>query len=311
MMKYPFSHLREAAMPTLRCIVVATDFSDFAERAVQRAARIARQHDAALHLLHVVRPLDLFPSLTLTQEEVSAHDHDLLQIEQSRLGSMATSLASELGIRVEAYSRLGRPHSEIAAYAQEVSADLVVVGARGENTLMDLFLGSTASRLLRVAACPVLIVRKPGEEPYREVLAAVDFSPVSAAVVGHALGLAGGARVRVLHVLGSEAEQRLRRARHEQADITDWLARQRAEAEKQLDALLASITNGAAVGRVVHPGFPPAAICQWIDDNQVDLTVLGRHGYGGGLQDWLLGSVSKDVAFAAACDVLLVGAGGP
>jgi len=160
--------------------------------------------------------------------------------------------------------------------------------------------------LLRVAACPVLIVRNPANEPYRRVLAAVDFSPVSVEVVSHALSLAGDAPVEALHVLGSEVEQRLRKAKFVQIDITDWLTRMRSEAEKQLDALLQPVEDNAAIGRKVEPGFPPAVICKCIEDRQADLVVLGRHGYGGGLQDWLLGSVSKDVALAAACDVLLI-----
>jgi len=297
-------------MPNLRCIVATTDFSDFSERVVQRAARLASQHDAELHLLHVVRPLDLYPGLTLAPDEFSHTDQDLLQSEQSRLDAMAASLASQSGIRVHTATRLGRAHTEIAAYAQDVSADLVVAGARGENTLMDLFLGSTASRLLRVAPCPVLIVRYPADAPYRRVLAAVDFSPVSAVVIDHALSLAGGAPVQTLHVLGSEVEQRLRRAKSDQVDITGWLDQLRREAEKKLDALLASIESSAAVGRLIQPGFPPAAICQCIEESHADLVVLGRHGYGGGLQDWLLGSVSKDVALAAACDVLLISPSG-
>ncbi|MDP1646529.1 MAG: universal stress protein [Thiobacillus sp.] len=297
-------------MPSIRCIVAATDFSSFSERAVQRAASIAKQHNAEMHLLHVVRPLDLYPGLTLGPDKFGRHDQDLQQAEQTRLDAMAATLASQFGIRIRPVTRLGRAHTEIAAYAQEVSADLVAAGARGESTLMDLFLGSTASRLLRVATCPVLIVRKPAAEPYRQVLAAVDFSPVSAAVVSHALSLAGGARVEALHVLGSEVEQRLRKAKFVQVDVTDWLARLRTEAEKQLEALLAPIENSAAVGRLVQPGFPPAAICQCIEEGHADLVVLGRHGHGGSLQDWLLGSVSKDVAFAAACDVLLISPGG-
>jgi nucleotide-binding universal stress UspA family protein len=293
-------------MPGLRCIVAATDFSDFSERVVQRAARIAQHHHAELHVLHVVRPLDLYPGLTMSPDEFVHHDRDLQQAEQARLGTMASSLASQFDIRIHTVTRLGRPHSEIADYAQEVSADLVVAGSRGENTLMDLFLGSTASRLLRVATCPVLIVRNRAEQPYRQVLAAVDFSPVSESVVGHALNLADGARVDALHVLGSEVEMRLRKAKYVDVDITDWLSRQRAGAEKQLNALLAPFENSAAIGRLVEPGFPPAAICQCIEDHHADLVVLGRHGYGGGLQDWMLGSVSKDVAHAAACDVLLI-----
>jgi len=296
-------------MPAIRCIVAATDFSDFSERVVQRAARIAQQHDADLHLLHVVRPLDLYPGLTLGSDEFGQHDKDLQQQEQSRLDAMASSLSGEFGIRIHPVTRLGRAHAEIAAYAQSVSADLVVAGARGESTLMDLILGSTASRLLRLAACPVLIVRKPADDPYRRVLAAVDFSPVTSAVVSHALSLAGGAKVEALHVLGSEVEQRLRKARLAQLDVTDWLARRRAEAGAQLDALLGPIEKNESVVRLIEPGVPPAAICQRIEEHQADLVVLGRHGHGAGLQEWMLGSVSKDVAFAAACDVLLIGPG--
>jgi len=297
-------------MPSIRSIVAATDFSSYSEQAVQRAASFAKQHNAELHLLHVVRPLDLYPGLTLAPDEFGHHDQDLQQAEQARVDAMAATLASQLGIRIHPVTRLGRAHTEIAAYAQEVSADLVAAGARGESTLMDLLLGSTVSRLLRVATCPVLIVRKPATEPYRQVLAAVDFSPVSAAVVSYALSLAGGARVETLHVLGSEVEQRLRRAKSDQVDVTDWLAQLRTQAEKQLEALLAPIENSAAVGRLVQPGFPPAAICQRIEESHADLVVLGRHGHGGGLQEWLLGSVSKDVALAAACDVLLINPGG-
>lgn len=297
-------------MPSIRCIVVATDFSEFSERAVQRAARIAQQHNAELHLLHVVRPLDLYPSLTLTPDEFGHSDQELQQAEQTRVEAMAATLSSQFGIRVRPVTRLGRAHTEIASYAREVTADLVAAGSRGESTLMDLFLGSTASRLLRVTTCPVLIVKKPADEPYRKVLAAVDFSPMSAAVVSLAFSLADGARVDTLHVLGSEVEERLRKAKFVRIDIGDWLARQRAEAENQLDALLAPVEHGAAVGRLVRPGFPPAVICQCIEEEHADLVVLGRHGHGGGLQDWLLGSVSKDVAHAAACDVLLISLSG-
>ena len=293
-------------MPSLHCIVAATDFSSFSERAVQRAARIARHHHAELHLLHVVRPLDLYPILTLSPDEFRHEDKAMQEAEQTRLDAMAAALASQNGIEVRTATRLGRPHSEIAAYAQHVSADLAVAGARGESSLVDMFMGSTASRLLRVSTCPVLIVRHPADDPYRQVLAAVDFSAVSPAVVAHALGLAEGARVQVLHVLGSEVEQRMRRAKLDQVDMADWLARQHAAAGKNLETLLAPIGIGATVERLVQTGLAPAVICQAIEKTGVDLVVLGRHGHGGGLQDWLLGSVSKDVAFAAACDVLLI-----
>ncbi|AAZ97688.1 universal stress protein [Thiobacillus denitrificans ATCC 25259] len=297
-------------MPSLRTIVAATDFSDFSERVVQRAAQIAKQHGSTMHLLHVVRPLELYPSLTLTQDEFSRHDEDFQEAERTRLQAIASGVADTFGIAVETATRLGRAHTEIGAYADAVSADLVVIGARGENTLMDLFLGSTAARLMRGIHHPVLIVRRPATDAYARVLAAVDFSPLSADVVTYALSLASGAEVEALHVQGSEVEHRLRRARYEQVDIADWLARLRGEAERQLDALLAPLEHGASVARRVVAGFPPAALCQYIDDHRVDLVVLGRHGESAGLHDWLLGSVSRDVALATTADVLMIGPGG-
>lgn len=123
-------------MPSLRRIVATTDFSVFSERVVQRAAQLAKQHQAelhVLHVLHVVRPLDLYPGVTLTPEEFGHHDQELLPAEQSRLDTMATSLASQRGIATHAATRLGRAHSEITAYAQEVSADVIAAGARGSS----------------------------------------------------------------------------------------------------------------------------------------------------------------------------------
>ncbi|MHB1353971.1 MAG: universal stress protein [Thiobacillus sp.] len=297
-------------MPNLRTIVAATDFSDFSERVVQRAARVAKQHGSTMHLLHVVRPLELYPSLTLTQDEFSRHDEDFEEAERTRLRAIASGVADTFGVAVQTATRLGRAHTEIGAYADAVSADLVVIGARGENTLMDLFLGSTAARLMRGIHHPVLIVRRSATEAYARVLAAVDFSPLSAEVVAYALSLASGAEVEALHVQGSEVEHRLRRAKYEQVDIADWLARLRGEAERQLDTLLAPIENGASVTRRVEAGLPPAALCQYIDDHHVDLVVLGRHGDSAGLHEWLLGSVSRDVALAATSDVLMIGTSG-
>lgn len=293
-------------MHMLRYILAATDFSPAAERAVERAAQLSAQHQAALHLLHVVPPLDLYPALTLGPDGLDGHDETLRQAEQFQLEATAKVLAARLGIQVHAASRIGRVHDEIAQHAEEIGADLVVVGARGENTLLDLLMGATASRLLRVLNRPVLVVRQPGAAPYGKVLAAVDLSPGSADVVRHARALAGTAKVEVLHVLGSEVEQRLRRAKLVQADITGWLARQRDEAVHQLDALLAGLEPGPGIGRTVLQGLASAEICRHAGESGTDLVVLGRHGRGGALHDWMLGSVSKDVAFATRSDVLLV-----
>ena len=57
--------------------------------------------------------------------------------------------------------RASRPCNEIAAYAKKAGLDMLVLGSRGQNTLMTTVLGSTASRTASQADVPLLVIRKP------------------------------------------------------------------------------------------------------------------------------------------------------
>lgn len=287
-------------MKPLTCIVAAIDFSGAADRAALRAALIARQEDAELHLLHVVSPLALYPG----QEAGPLADELVLAAVGERLEATARVLRTHYGIRVRVAQRIGRPHGQIADYAASVAADLVVAGARGQNTLLRLLLGSTAWRLLRVCKGPVLVVRTDSHEPYRRALAAMDFSSHSSLALAWASRLVAGGHLDVLHVQEPEDEDRLRRA-----GLDSDAIRQRREERRAIAADLMAklqIEAGGTVEKRVETGYPPEQILERAGDWHDELIVLGRHGKGG-LEEYLLGSVSKDVAQAADCDVLLVG----
>lgn len=286
-------------------IVAATDFSPAAERAVQRAALLAMQLKAELHLLHVVHPVSLYPGQELEPGVLMQYEKNLQEASGDRLGVLAAMLHDHYGLQPHTATRIGRAHSKISDYAQTVSADLVVCGARGEATLLDLVLGSTASRLLRTADCPVLVVKNKGIAPYNQALVAVDFSPSSAAVFVTALTIAHGARVEALYVYDLTLEEQMRQAGLDEAAITDFRARATAEMERRLDALVAGQSDDRPVTHRLMTGYPAAAICERVTALPADLVVLGRYGRSG-MQELLLGSVSKDVATAADCDILVV-----
>ncbi len=281
---------------TLKTILVATDFSPAAGGAVRRAALIARQHGATLHLLHVVHPLDLYPGQNF---DADALDKVALDAAGERLGILARTLAEDYGIPTHAAWRIGRVHTQIAEYAQAVAADLVVAGARGENTRQRLFLGSTTSRLLRVRSGPLLIVRRPNW-PYDRVLAAVDFSADSDAALAWARRLAGETCLDVVHVLEPELDRRLSPHAREAAN-----ADMRTIAKNLMGNLLANLPG--AYTAHVETGYVPVRILDLAEQWRADLIVVGRHGHGG-LEAYLLGSVSKDISQAAGCDVLVTGA---
>lgn len=288
-------------MQNLSRIVVATDFSVSAERAVGRAALIAQQHGAELHLIHVIPPLSLYPG----QDIGSITDDGTSQLAtRAQLDGAAQALLKRYGLRAQVAERIGRAHTQIAEYAANIAADLVIVGARGENSMLRLLLGSTALRLVRVCAYPVLIVRCEPVEAYRQVLAAVDFFPHTRAVCAWAGQLAGNGHLHLLHVVPmSERDVR-------QAGQGNMLIRQRHEEMLGIaNTLMANLRSDLARAAESHVsmGYPPVLILQHATGLRPDLIVMGRQGQGG-LEAYLLGSVSKAVAQAADCDVLLVGA---
>jgi nucleotide-binding universal stress UspA family protein len=288
----------------IHTLVAATDFSPWADQAVMRATTLAKQLGAELTLLNVVSPMTLYPGLDIglgAEAYAAAGEH----AAADRLEALAGVLRDRYAIPVRTAQRIGRAYRQIADYAATLGADLVVVGARGENSLARLLMGSTAQRLLRVRLGPVLVVRTAPLEPYCQPLAAVDFSPDSHAALAWAARLAGEGRLEALHVLPEEDEGRLRGAGLDSEAIRQRRAEMRAIAENLMANLLADLPV-PAVGHV-ETGPAAKAILARAGESRADLIVLGRHGTGG-LEEWLLGSVSKDVAQAADCDVLLVGA---
>jgi len=281
-------------------IIAATDFSSDANRAVLRAALIARQQGAELHLLHVTAPLALYPG-----QDVGPADSAAIP---AALGEQAEATARVLreryDIRVHVVQRIGRAHSQIAEYANEVNAGLVVVGARGASPLLRLLIGSTAWRLLRVCRCPVLIVRSEPVAPYGRILAAVDFFQHSHVVLEWARRLAADGRLHLMHALEPLDESGLRAKGLDGAAIKQRREEMRAIAENLLANLSAGLQG--EVESHIESGYPSSRILESAADWSAELIVLGRQGRGG-LEDFLLGSVSKDVAQAADCDVLLVG----
>ena len=141
---------------TFRRILVATDFAESAEQALACAVQLARRHGAELMLLHVYMDLPAYPEITAGQV-VAIYEEQRGWIEAA-LERRARRARSE-GLLARALLRTGPAASTIAQTAREESADLVMVGTHGRAGLDRLILGSVAERVVRLAPCPVLVVK--------------------------------------------------------------------------------------------------------------------------------------------------------
>jgi nucleotide-binding universal stress UspA family protein len=150
-------------------IMVATDGSEAATLAVEAASEIADGTGSELYLVHVWPDLPpvgrIGPTGPIADDFVREHQQEAEEFSR-RQAWRAESAGATVA---EKHLRVRRPAEEIAALADEVGADLVVLGSRQMGTLKRLVLGSTPQEVVRKAARPVLVVRG-GWPPSRVVV---------------------------------------------------------------------------------------------------------------------------------------------
>ena len=139
----------------MKSIVVGTDGSPNAEAAVRRAVEIAKGTGA------VVNMVTAFPETHHEGIASSARQDkvDMVGVAESVLARARREHESQ-GVQIETHARGGDPAAVIVGIAEEVDADVIVVGARGQSALERFLLGSVSSKLSHHAPCDLMIVRE-------------------------------------------------------------------------------------------------------------------------------------------------------
>lgn len=268
----------------IRRILVATDFSDGARAAVQRAQALAMLHDAHLTLLHVV-PEGCGDDLCLIAEDGLAR------------------IAAELGpAAVETEVASGSVGPSITEAAERLGADLIVVGAHGEHRIKDLFIGATAVTVADSGTIPVLLVKHAGTEPYDVVVSAVDLSERAESTASRAMALAPGARHLLVHIAAVIGENLLRLSGASAEDVDEL---RRSQAEQTVPRVQALAETLHPMRTIVEPGRPEKRVPDLARELGADLVAVGAKRLTG-LRHALLGSVARHTIRHAPCDVLIV-----
>lgn len=288
-------------------ILLARDYSPGSEAGLRVALRLATLFDADVHVLHVDvgergwgaaagdTAAGLGDRLREGARELIEHDRQ-------------PGLPFDPGdVRMHQAVRKGEAVAPaVLRYAQEVSADLVVVGTHGRRGVRRMLLGSVAQEIVACSAVPVLTVRADTTvtDVMQRILVPVDFSERSqdALVAAKALAEAAGASLKVLHVI----QETLHPSFFNTGAFSVYDLEP--DIEERVKARLRELVEAAEgpdvpVSYSVLPGRAKREIVDFVARRSCDLVVMPTQGLTG-LEHVLLGSVAEHVVRHAACPVL-------
>ncbi|MDX2133007.1 MAG: universal stress protein [Planctomycetota bacterium] len=288
-------------------MAAAVDFTAGSRVALHCALRIAARDNATVHPIHVIDTL----VATELEEALSPYQKDLRAglVRDAQLAWDSWRSASPGAAALPLDVRIDTRVMGILRAAADAKADLLVAGAYG-TTRPDVGMGTVATACVRYAAMDVLLVRDTHPAGFRRIVACVDFSQASRAVVADAARIAAqdGAELHLLHVFRAPwhelhypaptpgADPRL------QKQYRDGLeGRLRAFCDQCRDDL-----NGVTpVRQLQDDRGHRSGIVEYAANVQADLIVLGTRGKSN-IRDIVLGSTAEKVLRDTPCSVLAV-----
>jgi len=272
-----------------KTFIVATDLSARSDLAIQRAIWLAERQGDKLNVYNVVD--DAAPPDIAAQARDAAH---------AALDRFTTNLSGKVTceIRVD----IGDPTADILSLVAAEAPDLLILGTHRPRPFLDVLRETTAQRIVRLSACPVLMVTDRVDHAYGHVLAATDFSPAATAAITLAHDMAPEAQITPVHAFhvpytglmtygGQGIDEMTASFRLEAAeDDTRWRDR--------------SPLPEACGPTVISPGSVTQVLADQLAATGASLITAGAHGRVGQGRA-LLGSVATDLLRQPPCDVLI------
>lgn len=305
-------------------VVIPLDGSELAEGVLPHVAEVIRDRGSQVYLLSVA-PLmkGMSPAAVDAPPPPDGVRGERKRVEEELVAYLQT-VAKELepvAADVQVGVRFGRQADEILAFVSDVGADLIAMSTHGRSGIGRWVFGSVADRMLRGAACPVLLVRARSRgavtaplprTPYECILVPLDGSELAEQVLPYVKALIrpNHTSIHLVSVLTTGLGDRT------VALLTSYPPGLRLattalhHAEIQLRSYLRSVAavlreRGAAVHIAIQRGSPADEILACAAKVEADLISMTTHGFSG-LSRWVYGNVAGKVLQGAHAPVLLV-----
>jgi nucleotide-binding universal stress UspA family protein len=291
-----------------RKILVPLDGSELAERALQPALALARPDGGELILMRV----PLMERIAIPAPEgygLLWPDQSFEQSQKESTEYLATvqKTYQQPSFTLRTLIVDGDVASSIVDTAAAEKVDLIVISTHGYSGLTRWMLGSVTERVLRGAACPVLVVRT--ESPVRRVVITLDGSELSEQALKPGFDLAAqtGSAVAVLRAIPEVPPHQVERLDEIETGLGKRFQEDLfTEAEVYLKECVARYTPpGLKVETRVMFGPAAYTLIKFAELESADVIVMATHGRTG-LRRWAYGSVTDKVLHGALCNTLVI-----
>jgi nucleotide-binding universal stress UspA family protein len=293
-------------MEKLQSILVGVDFSDSSVNALIEAGRQAGRDGAKLQVVHAVTP----DFVERYRDSFREPESDIIEKLHTQLTNFVTANLGA-GCEFEAQVFVGHPFVELVRAAAELSAGLLVLGSHG-LTVGSHDVGNVASKCVRKAPLPVLLVRDSHRGKFETVVASVDFSDTSFIALEEAARLAArdGAQLSVLHVhcppwLWASHYAYDLKAFPKHDYETEYRTLLKDEMETFVAPLRAEFPGLALSTEIVENEATLRGIRDHLKQGDADVVVIGSRGRTG-IRSLLLGTTAERLLHDSPCSVLTV-----
>jgi nucleotide-binding universal stress UspA family protein len=142
----------------MKNILIPVDLSEVTEKSIKEGIKLARAMGSRLHILHVIdRNILIMPCFP--GEPVYVPEHFIKHQDNDMFPGIYEEMLKKESIRHDVKIKEGSPELEILTMADDIDADLIIMGSHGHGAIYHLLLGSVSENVLKSAKCPVMLVK--------------------------------------------------------------------------------------------------------------------------------------------------------
>ncbi|WP_225037251.1 universal stress protein [Winogradskyella sp. SM1960] len=184
----------------MKKIIVPVDFSKHSEYALEAAAAIAKQQNAELIVMHM---LEMSESIFSSSSSERGEENAFMLMSANKEFETFLDQPYLEGVEVTPMVKYHKVLKEVAEVAENIGADLIVMGSRGHSDHDGVFTGSNTEKVVRYSNTPVLVMKsKPESTTFEHIVLATDFSDKSVSAIKKAIVLLAelGKKTTLLHI---------------------------------------------------------------------------------------------------------------